>query len=272
MGVAYRRREKQVKPERLCAPNDSSDDLKRVQRERAASGDAPGASRRRHFESFATDRASTASRDGASDEHCGRMDANDDDDGVFNSVRRTRIERKTPTARMPNHARAPTTLALTESQSTELALVAQLPASTDAEKRKRDADVLEVKLRAIRDNVVDSRRRGGAADVSGSQAGAGSGEFHKYREARRRERERLDAIEREDEERRTMEEYRARVETRVKASEEKTAKNRKKRDKAKAKRAAKRAKTTTTSGGDDVAVGDDDDDGEEEEDAPAELD
>ena len=193
-------------------------------------------------------------------------------------MRRTqdiRIERETSTARMPNHARAPTTLALTESQSTELALVAALPASTDAEKRKRDADVLEVKLRAIRDNVVDSRRRGGAADVSGSQAGAGSGEFHKYREARRRERERLDAIEREDEERRTMEEYRARVETRVKASEEKTAKNRKKRDKAKAKRAAKRAKTTTTSGGDDVAaaaVGDDDDDGEEEEDAPAELD
>lgn len=77
------------------------------------------------------------------------------------------------------------------------------------------------------------------ANVQGSSAGAGSGEFHVYKASRRREYERLRLMQSEvDQEKGDAEWMREREETRKK-DEEKTEKNRKRRDK---RNAAKKKK------------------------------
>jgi Protein of unknown function (DUF1168) len=73
------------------------------------------------------------------------------------------------------------------------------------------------------------------ANVQGSSAGAGSGEFHVYKASRRREYERIKAMEDEVRKETETEEFeRKREEIRLK-DEEKVAKNRAKRDKRKKK-------------------------------------
>ncbi|KAK0389752.1 hypothetical protein NLU13_3325 [Sarocladium strictum] len=76
-------------------------------------------------------------------------------------------------------------------------------------------------------------------NVQGSSAGAGSGEFHVYKASRRREYERLKAMDEDvkrDQERDAFERER---EEREKRDEEKTRKNREKREKMKARKAKK---------------------------------
>ena len=78
------------------------------------------------------------------------------------------------------------------------------------------------------------------ANVQGSSAGAGSGEFHVYKASRRREYERLrvmdDEVEREEKER----EFRARREEMRSKDEEKLSKNQAKRAKMKARKEKKK--------------------------------
>lgn len=81
------------------------------------------------------------------------------------------------------------------------------------------------------------------ANVQGSSAGAGSGEFHVYKASRRREYERIRLMDEEVRKEKADEEFEARREEAKKKDEEKTDKNRKKREKRKA--AAKGKKSGT---------------------------
>lgn len=97
------------------------------------------------------------------------------------------------------------------------------------------------------------------ANVQGSSAGAGSGEFHVYKASRRREYERLRLMEGEVRREKGDEEWeREREEVRVR-DEEKTGKNRKRREKrnaAKKRSNDKRgAANENGAGGDGMAVG-----------------
>ncbi|KAK4999174.1 hypothetical protein LTR66_001744 [Elasticomyces elasticus] len=71
------------------------------------------------------------------------------------------------------------------------------------------------------------------ANVQGSSAGAGSGEFHVYKASRRREYERLRVMDEEVKREDADEEFKAKQEELRKKDEEKTSKNRARREKAK---------------------------------------
>ncbi|WPH00421.1 DUF1168-domain-containing protein [Acrodontium crateriforme] len=77
-------------------------------------------------------------------------------------------------------------------------------------------------------------------NVQGSSAGAGSGEFHVYKASRRREYERLRAMDEEVEKEKADAEFNERREELRKKDEEQAAKNRAKREKAKARQAKKK--------------------------------
>ncbi|GAD96754.1 hypothetical protein ANI_1_2848024 [Paecilomyces variotii No. 5] len=72
------------------------------------------------------------------------------------------------------------------------------------------------------------------ANVQGSSAGAGSGEFHVYKASRRREYERIQMMEQEVRKEKADEEFEKKREEQRRKDAEKTEKNRKKREKRKA--------------------------------------
>lgn len=73
-------------------------------------------------------------------------------------------------------------------------------------------------------------------NVQGSSAGAGSGEFHVYKAARRRETERLRVMDEEVRREREAEEFARRKEEAVRRDDDKTRKNREKRERLKARK------------------------------------
>lgn len=78
------------------------------------------------------------------------------------------------------------------------------------------------------------------ANVQGSSAGAGSGEFHVYKASRRREYERLRTMDEEVKAEEAEKEFQQRKEERERKDEEKLNKNRAKREKAKQRQAKKK--------------------------------
>ncbi|CAM8907026.1 unnamed protein product [Rhodiola kirilowii] len=96
---------------------------------------------------------------------------------------------------------------------------------------------LEVKLRRIIDNVPVR-----VSNTSGSSAGSGSGDFHQYRQMRRKEQDRLARMDADYNRRKEEAEFFKRREERLKAAEERTAKKRLKRQKKKQKKKEKKIK------------------------------
>ncbi|PNS14953.1 hypothetical protein CAC42_2182 [Sphaceloma murrayae] len=77
------------------------------------------------------------------------------------------------------------------------------------------------------------------ANVQGSSAGAGSGEFHVYKASRRREYERLRVMDEESRKEQEDAEYERKMEELRRKDEQKTSKNKKRREKMKQKQAKK---------------------------------
>ncbi|KAL8129225.1 hypothetical protein V2J09_018380 [Rumex salicifolius] len=102
---------------------------------------------------------------------------------------------------------------------------------------KEEEEDLEVKLRRIIDNVPVR-----VSNTSGSSAGSGSGDFHQYRQMRRKEQDRLARMEVDYQKRKEAAEFIMRREERLKAAEERTAKKRQKRQKKKQKKKDKKCK------------------------------
>ncbi|CAM8937720.1 unnamed protein product [Rhodiola kirilowii] len=96
---------------------------------------------------------------------------------------------------------------------------------------------LEVKLRRIIDNVPVR-----VSNTSGSSAGSGSGDFHQYRQMRRKEQDRLSRMDVDYQRRKEEADFFKRREERLKAAEERTAKKRLKRQKKKQKKKEKKIK------------------------------
>ncbi|KAL8775520.1 MAG: hypothetical protein Q9209_000016 [Squamulea sp. 1 TL-2023] len=80
------------------------------------------------------------------------------------------------------------------------------------------------------------------ANVQGSSAGAGSGEFHVYKASRRREYERIKQMEEQVAKEKADEEYGRKIEEARRKDEERTSKNKKKREKMKARKGKKGGK------------------------------
>ncbi|GMH23627.1 hypothetical protein Nepgr_025470 [Nepenthes gracilis] len=102
---------------------------------------------------------------------------------------------------------------------------------------REEEEDLEVKLRRIIENVPVR-----VSNTSGSSAGSGSGDFHQYRQMRRREQDRLARMEVDYQRRKEAAEFNMRREERLKAAEERTAKKRSRRQKKKQARKEKRSK------------------------------
>ncbi|KAK7390948.1 hypothetical protein VNO78_19173 [Psophocarpus tetragonolobus] len=102
---------------------------------------------------------------------------------------------------------------------------------------KEEEEDLEVKLRRIIDNVPVR-----VSNTSGSSAGSGSGDFHQYRQMRRKEQDRLARMEVDYQKRKELAEFNLRREERIKAAEERTAKKRAKRQKKKQRKKEKKIK------------------------------
>jgi hypothetical protein len=89
------------------------------------------------------------------------------------------------------------------------------------------------------------------ANVQGSSAGAGSGEFHVYKASRRREYERIRLMEEELKREKANEDFERKMADAKRKDEEKTEKNRRKREK---KKTAKNKKSCGNDGGDDGMI------------------
>ncbi|KAG5238772.1 PRKR-interacting protein [Salix suchowensis] len=105
---------------------------------------------------------------------------------------------------------------------------------------KEEEEDLELKLRRILENVPVR-----VSNTSGSSAGSGSGDFHQYRQMRRREQDRLARMDVDYQRRKELAEFTMRREERMKAAEERTVKKRLKRQK---KKQRKREKKTEPNG------------------------
>lgn len=109
---------------------------------------------------------------------------------------------------------------------------------------REDAEDLEVKLRRIIDHVPVR-----VSNTSGSSAGSGSGDFHQYRQMRRKEQDRISRMDVDYQRRKELAEFNARREERIQAAEERTAKKRAKRQKKKDKKRQKKEKLDTSASG-----------------------
>ncbi|KAI8470904.1 MAG: hypothetical protein J3K34DRAFT_418907 [Monoraphidium minutum] len=121
----------------------------------------------------------------------------------------------------------------------------------DYEKRLKEARELETKLTKINEEIPTR-----IYNVSGSCAGAGSGDFHYYRQIRRAEQDRLRRMDAEDREQEQRKGFEDKLKQRQDEAEAKTAKNRSKRQKKKEKKqAAKLAKRADGDKGDGAEGG-----------------
>ncbi|KAK3195891.1 hypothetical protein Dsin_027201 [Dipteronia sinensis] len=102
---------------------------------------------------------------------------------------------------------------------------------------KEEEEDLEIKLRRIMENVPVR-----VSNTSGSSAGSGSGDFHQYRQMRRKEQDRLTRMDADYQRRKEVAEFNMRMEERVKTAEERTAKKRLKRQKKKQRKKEKKSK------------------------------
>ncbi|GLT51227.1 hypothetical protein SLA2020_246500 [Shorea laevis] len=103
---------------------------------------------------------------------------------------------------------------------------------------KEEEEDLEVKLRRIIENVPVR-----VSNTSGSSAGSGSGDFHQYRQMRRKEQDRLARMDADYQRRKEQAEFVLRREERIKAAEGRTAKKRLKRQKKKQRKKEKKMKS-----------------------------
>lgn len=118
---------------------------------------------------------------------------------------------------------------------------------------QEEEEDLEIKLRRIIENVPVR-----VSNTSGSSAGSGSGDFHQYRQMRRKEQDRLTRMDVDYQKRKEMAEFMMRREERLKAAEERTAKKRLKRQKKKQRKKEKKMKPS--SGGGEQTKGESSDD------------
>ncbi len=135
-----------------------------------------------------------------------------------------------------------------------------IPSSTDLTKKLRTLAPPEI-----------------VANVQGSSAGAGSGEFHVYKASRRREYERIKMMDEEVAREKADEDFEKTREEKRRKDEEKTGKNRKRREKNKKKKGGKDAikgdgnDEIATNSVDDVLTFPDKDDEHEDDDLPAKV-
>ncbi|KAF5448200.1 hypothetical protein F2P56_028756 [Juglans regia] len=102
---------------------------------------------------------------------------------------------------------------------------------------KEEEEDLEIKLRRILENVPVR-----VSNTSGSSAGSGSGDFHQYRQMRRKEQDRISRMDADYQRRKEVAEFHMRREERMKAAEERTAKKRLKRQKKRQRKKEKKSK------------------------------
>ena len=113
--------------------------------------------------------------------------------------------------------------------------VTQQASQVDALFAKPDRDISIPSSTALTKKSTLSAPPEIVANVQGSSAGAGSGEFHVYKASRRREYERVKMMDEEVAREKADEDFEKRREEMRKKDEEKTGKNRKRRDKKKNK-------------------------------------
>ncbi|KAI3986958.1 hypothetical protein MKX01_039893 [Papaver californicum] len=128
---------------------------------------------------------------------------------------------------------------------------------------KDEDEDIEIKLRRILEQVPVR-----VSNTSGSSAGSGSGDFHQYRQMRRKEQDRLARMEVDYQKRKELSDFLIRKEERIKATEERTAKKRLKRQRKKMKKQVKKSRLNPNAGEqqkDESSEGDDKSDNEAEE-------
>ncbi|XP_055815902.1 uncharacterized protein LOC129885596 [Solanum dulcamara] len=126
--------------------------------------------------------------------------------------------------------------------SSSTALVEYTPPAANPEEED-----LEIKLRRILECVPVR-----VSNTSGSSAGSGSGDFHQYRQMRRREQDRLARMDVDYQRRKEVTEFNLRREEKLKAAEERTAKKRAKRQKKKQRK--KEKKSNSGAGGEENRI------------------
>lgn len=138
--------------------------------------------------------------------------------------------------------------------SSSTALVEYTPPAANPEEED-----LEIKLRRILECVPVR-----VSNTSGSSAGSGSGDFHQYRQMRRREQDRLARMDVDYQRRKEVAEFNLRREEKVKAAEERTAKKRARRQKKKQRK--KEKKINSGAGGEETRREESSDDDEADSD------